>query len=105
MDRNALLQLVLWLIALYHVGMGLGGMLSDRLAERLARDVFGIRLELTPQSAHLVKLLGIYAIVFGAVVGVAAQAPQRSPELLNVIVLLYVLRVVNKIAQRAVYVE
>src|SRR5687767_2137085 len=102
MDKTGLLQVVLWLIALYHVLMGLGAMLSARIVEGLARGVFGMRLQLTPASAYLAKLLGIYAAVFGAVVGIAATDPTRYAVLLDVIVVLYVLRIVNKFAHRKV---
>ena len=105
MDRHGLLVVVLWLIAVYHVLMGIGALLSDRVAEQLAWRVFGLRLKLTPQSGYLVKLLGIYAAAFGAVAGVAAGAPERYPALLNVVVFLYVLRIVNKLAFRKVQVE
>lgn len=105
MDKTGMLQIVLGLIAAYHVLMGLGAMFSDQVAARLAWSVFGLRLEMTPQSSYLVKIIGIYAAVFGAVVGVIATEPARYTPLLMVIVALYVLRIGAKIAYRKTYVE
>jgi hypothetical protein len=99
------LKLVLYSIALYHLGMGLGALLSERVAEQLAWSVFGIRLKLAPQASYLVKLLGVYVIAFGLVVCVAAQAPERNPALLQIIVLLYALRIANKVGHQELYKE
>jgi hypothetical protein len=105
MDRQHLLQIVLWLIALYHVLMGFGAALSDRVAESLAASVFGIRLRLTPQASYLVKLLGVYTVVFGVIVMRAAVDPGRYPALLDGVVVLYILRILNRIVHRKLYIE
>ena len=60
---------------------------GDRTAERLATEVFGLRLEITPQTSYLVKLLGIYATVFGLVVCLAARSPEFHPGILYVVVI------------------
>jgi hypothetical protein len=99
------LKLVLYSIALYHLGMGLGAVISERVTEQLAWSVFGIRLKLAPQSSYLVKLLGVYVIAFGLVVGLAAQAPERYPGLLQIIVVLYAMRIANKVGHQALYKE
>lgn len=103
--RETLLELVLWLIALYHFLMGLGAVLSERVAEQLAEKAFGIRLRLEPQTSYMVKLLGVYAAIFGVVVGVAATNPGRYPVLLDVVVGLYVLRILNKVGHRKLFSE
>jgi len=96
---------VLWSIALYHFLMGLGVLISERAAERLADRVFGIKLVLAPQTSYIVKLLGVYTAIFGVVVGIAAVDPGRHPDLLNVVVLLYALRIANKLAYRKLFNE
>jgi hypothetical protein len=105
MDRLELLRIVLWLIAAYHGVMGVGGLLSTDVAARLAREVFGMELEVTPQSGYLIRLLCIYALAFGYFAGLAALDPVRNPALLDGIVLLYTLRIALKLGSLKVYEE
>lgn len=105
MDRLELLRIVLYLIAAYHLLLGAGGLLSTDTATKLARDLFGMELEVTPQSAYLTRLLSVYALAFGYFAGVAAADPSRNPALLDGIVLLYTLRIGLKLGSLKVYEE
>jgi hypothetical protein len=98
MTRQLFLKLVLIAIAVYHLFLGLAPFLSDALTVQLARSVFGLKLEMTSQLSYIVKLLGVYAMVFGFVCGVAAFNPVKYRPILNIIILLYVFRIVNKFA-------
>jgi hypothetical protein len=104
MNRDVALKLVLWGIALYHVVLGGGAFLSGPLAQQIAHSIFGIELTLDPAMAFVVKVLGVYALTFGVVTLVAARDPVRYRVLLDVIVVLYVLRIVNKLAFKSQYV-
>jgi hypothetical protein len=97
MSKRLALQIVLWAICLYHVVLGGGAFLSEDVAAWLAELLFSIKLEPTPQLSYVVKLLGVYALVFGLVSGTAALAPERHPTLLNLVIALYALRVLNKL--------
>jgi hypothetical protein len=99
MNRQFLLKVVLWSICVYHVFLGVGAFLSESWAVRLADAVFGMTVQPTPQLSYIVKLLGVYALVFGLMAGIAAREPRRHLSLLNVIVLLYVCRFLNKVFQ------
>jgi hypothetical protein len=105
MNKRIALQVVLWMICLYHVFLGVCGFLSEELAARLADIVFSIKLEPTPQISYLAKLLGIYAVVFGLMTAIAALAPERHPMLLKLVILLYVLRVLNKVVFSALFAQ
>lgn len=96
MNKTAALRVVLAMICIYHVVLGLAAFVSDAMAVTLARSIFGLNLDMTPQLSYIVQLLGIYAITFGIITGIMAADPLRYPVMLNVIVVLYVLRVVNK---------
>jgi hypothetical protein len=98
MNKQTFLKLVLLAISIYHLFLGLAPFLSDVLTVQLARSVFGLKLEMTSQLSYIVKLLGVYAMVFGFVCGVAAFNPAKYRALLNIIILLYIFRVVNKLA-------
>ncbi len=103
MTRESVLKLVLWAIALYHVVLGGGAFLSADLAQQLARSIFGIELTLDPAMAFVTKVLGVYAITFGLIAYIAARDPVRYRVLLNLIVFLYVLRILNKVVFKAEY--
>jgi hypothetical protein len=96
MTRIPALRVVLAMICIYHVGLGLAAFVSDAMAVSLARSIFGLNLDMTPQLSYIVQLLGVYAIVFGLITGLMAVDPLRYPLMLNVVVVLYVLRVLNK---------
>lgn len=97
MNKITGLKVVLVMICIYHVALGLATFVSGDLTVKLAKAIFGLNLEMTPQMSYIVQLLGVYAIAFGLVAGLAAADPLKHPVLLNVIVVLYALRVVNKL--------
>jgi hypothetical protein len=97
MNRTTLLQIVLWAICGYHVVLGGGAFLSSAIAEQAARSIFGISLQMDAQTAYVVRVLGVYALTFGLVAGIAATNPARHGTLLNLIVVLYVLRILVKL--------
>ena len=103
MTREMLLKLVLWGIGLYHVVLGGGAFLSAGLAQQMAKTLFGIEIALDPAMSFVAKVLGVYAITFGIVAFIAARDPARYRVLLNLIVFLYVLRILNKILFKADY--
>lgn len=97
MNKKMALQIVLLLICAYHLVLGVAAFLSEDTAVWLAELLFGIRIQPTPQLSYIVKLLGVYVVSFGLMAGVAALAPERYPILLNLVIMLYVFRVLNKI--------
>jgi hypothetical protein len=96
MNKLSLLKLVLALIAIYHLVLGLATFVSDDLTARLAWQLFGLNLEMTPQLSYIVQLLGVYAITFGVLTAFVARDPLAHRAMLNVVLILYVLRIVNK---------
>jgi hypothetical protein len=98
MNKQLLLKLVLIMISLYHFFLGLAPFLSDALTVQLARSVFGLKLDMTEQMGYIVKLLGVYAMVFGLVCGVAAFNTEKYRAILNIVFFLYLFRVLNKLA-------
>jgi len=96
MSRLSGLKIVLILIAIYHVGLGLAGFMSEDLTVRVARAVFGLNLNMTPQLSYIAQLLAVYALVFGLIVAMVARDPVKHRSLIPIVVILYILRVLNK---------
>jgi hypothetical protein len=96
MNKLTGLKIVLLLICVYHIVLGAAAFVSDDLAVRIGRTIFGLNLEMTPQLGYIVQLLGVYALIFGVMTGFVAADPVRHSVMLNVVVILYALRVLNK---------
>jgi hypothetical protein len=105
MNKRLALQLVLWSICIYHIVLGACGFLSEDLAVRLADLLYGMKVDPTPQLSYMVKLLGIYAVLFGLLVATAALAPERHSTLLNLIIVLYGLRILNRMVYSRLYAQ
>jgi hypothetical protein len=97
MTRKTALRLVLWAIAIYHVVLGGGAFLPPEQAQGIARSIFGIDIVLDPAMAFVAKVLGVYAITFGIVAFVASRDPVRYRVLLDLIVVLYAMRIATKL--------
>lgn len=95
--KEKLLKILLGLIAVYHVLLGLMAFLSGDFVMRIADSLFGLQVEPTGQVFYFGKLLGIYAIAFGAFIGMMMRDPHKYKDLLYVGVGLYALRIINKL--------
>jgi hypothetical protein len=91
------LKIVLWLIALYHIILGVAAFVSLPLTLWLAQALFGVSVELTPQASYIIRLLGVYVLAFGVLVAMLALDPSKHSSLLAVVAILYVCRILNKI--------
>ena len=88
---------ILYAIALYHVFLGIMAFISGSLTYKIAESIFGMQLMENHQMAYLGKLLGIYALIFGVFVFYVALDTKKYQKLIKVILLLYVLRILNRV--------
>lgn len=91
--KYPLLRGVLCLIGLYHVAFGLAANLPAPQVQAAAAAVLGVRLPAEPALYHVLKPFGIYAIVFGAMMLVAAWNPVKNRALISLGVVLFLLRI------------
>lgn len=89
-------RIVLGLVAAYHIGMGILAFCSDAAAVWLAKQAFGVTLDGSAQVMYLARLVGLYGVAFGVFVAVMAANPVRYARLVYVVLLLYVLRIVDR---------
>ncbi len=99
--RLRILKALLWLVCVTHVGMGLAGVLSPALAEKVAHGFYGATVEFTPTVVHLVRIIGAYMIAMGVLGGVAATDPERNRAVIVAVAVLLAIRV----AQRLIHAE
>ena len=89
---------LLWLICIYHVSIGVVAFMPAQVVRDSARVLLGLVLPDTPALFQVVKSLGVYAFVFGVMMGVAAWNPVKNRALITVGVVLFGLRIVQRLA-------
>lgn len=72
-----ILKLLLWDMSLYHIFLGLIGLIYGKELEYIASSVFNLSLTITPQILSLIRPLAAYLVVFGIMMGIAAYDPKR----------------------------
>jgi hypothetical protein len=88
---------LLWLICVYHVMIGVIAFMPPEVVRGSARVLLGLALPETPALYQVVKSLGVYALVFGVMMGVAAWDPIKNRALISVGVVLFALRIFQRL--------
>jgi hypothetical protein len=97
MTGKRLLTAVLVVISIYHVLVGALPFLPSHFAAWIVKSVFGMTVLVSDQLHYVAKLMGIYMIVFGVFAGIAARDPARHRDVIDVGMLLYALRLINRL--------
>ncbi len=90
-------KFILYAVGIYHIGLGSMGFLSTKLAAKITLFIFGMNLQVNPQMSYIAKLLGVYVIIFGIIMIVAATNPEKYKVIINIAVVLYVARFFERI--------
>lgn len=96
-NKHTALRALLWLICAYHVGFGLLANLPSDVMRRCAIALLGISLPTDAALDYVIKPFGIYAMTFGVMMGVAAWNPAKNRALISVGVVLFALRIVQRL--------
>lgn len=89
-------QILLWVIAIYHIALGVLLIVSGDLSIRAADAFYGWQIDGSPELGILGEILGCYAIVFGLMMVTAARDPVRYRSLLSIGIVLIVLRLIQR---------
>jgi hypothetical protein len=95
--RLRVLKVLLWLVCVTHLLLGMAGISSPALAERMANGFYGATVEFTPTVVHLVRILGAYMLAVGILGGVAAINPERHRPVIVAIAVLLAVRVLQRL--------
>jgi hypothetical protein len=93
------LQVLLGLAGVAHVLIGAGVNLSSRFPAVVAR-LYGAQIDWSPQFAYILKPLGVFMIVLGALILAAARDPVKHGAVVNALVTLLALRILQRIVCR-----
>lgn len=98
-NRHLAMRTLLWFIAVYHVAAGLLLNCPREWILAVARPALNnAALKDIPEVFFFLHPLGIYLIVFGILMGVAAWNPVKNRAIISVGVILFALRIVQRIA-------
>ncbi len=91
------LKTLLWVVAVYHIALGLLGIFAKGIAVTLAQTFFNFNLTLTDQIYWIINPFAAYVLIFGFFMALAAKDPKKFKNVIYVGVTLMAVRV----AQRA----
>lgn len=93
---SILLRILLWIVCLSHVAIGAGLNLVPGAAETMA-DLYGARVEWTPELTYILKPLGAFMLALGLVAASAAMRPLQSRAVIYAFVVLFVVRALQRL--------
>jgi hypothetical protein len=93
----AVWQVLLWIIALYHGAIGLILLGSGDQALKLAKSLAGMTLTGSPELGIIGEIFGCYLLAFALLMAAAAWNPVKNRAAVTIGLLLFVLRVVQRV--------
>jgi hypothetical protein len=90
---------VLALLAAYHLGTGLLGLIAPARARRLVRALYAADLRDAAQMDYVVAMIGAQAVAIGVLAGVATADPARNRAIVGGLALLQLLRAATRVAR------
>jgi len=90
------LKAYLWLIAIYHLFVGLAVNMSDHFTKLIAAT-YGATVDWTPQFTYILHPLGAFMIVLGFLAAVAARDPERYDAVVFGFIGLFLVRALHRV--------
>ena len=98
MNKSYLLgRLLLWMIAVYHVILGILLLASGETSIQAAKALMGWTIVGSPTLGIVGEILGCYFIAFGLMMAVAAWNPVNNRGVITVGLVLFVLRLFQRL--------
>jgi hypothetical protein len=92
------LRALLGLICVYHAAVGVIAFLPPSAVSAAAQALLGLKLPAEPALFHVIQSFGVYALVFGFTMGLAAYDPVKNRAMITVGIFLMALRVGQRLA-------
>jgi hypothetical protein len=97
MTKHTGIRALAGFMGVYHIFMGLAGIVSGQTAATGARILWNATVTVDPQFTYLAKFLGAYVIAFGVMMLAIAKDPVRYGPLVYVAALLGAIRIVERL--------
>ena len=96
-NKHTALRGLLWFICLYHVILGLCANLPPTQVQSLAKTIWGIHLPEEPALYQVIKPFGVYVMIFGIAMGIAAWNPVKNRAIISIGVALFGMRLLQRL--------
>jgi|GEM_PF-1338385 hypothetical protein len=96
-NKHTALRGLLWFICVYHVVLGLCANLPPSQVQAIAAALLGLQLPDNAALFQLLKPFGVYVMVFGVAMGIAAWNPVKNRALISLGVVLFALRLIQRL--------
>jgi hypothetical protein len=93
-------QLVLWLLAGYHLVVGAAALVAPALAARLIRSLYGATLPAEDAFRFATSMIGALALAIGLLAAVAALAPAEHRAIVGALIVLQLGRIFCRVRDR-----
>jgi hypothetical protein len=90
-------QAVAVFMGVYHLIIGILGLVSGEVAARVGSLLYGAHTEVTPVFSYMVKYLCAYVLAFGAMMLILASNPVKYKKLVYVALLVAVVRILSRL--------
>lgn len=98
MNRQFALRVVLALVCISHLVLGaIGYFASPGPVTKTLAAFYGASVTLTPQSLHLIRILGAFMIAIGVLAGFAFRHPRANRTVIYGVIVLLLLRVSQRL--------
>ncbi|MGI8546171.1 MAG: hypothetical protein ACR2M1_02380 [Gemmatimonadaceae bacterium] len=91
------LRVLLGALAAYHLGIGVASVTSYGSTAALSHHIYGLGLGDDPQFRYSIKMLGLYALVFGGLIMAAAWHPYDNRATIIALISLQLLRALFRV--------
>jgi hypothetical protein len=90
-------QAVAVFMGVYHLIIGILGLVSGEVAAGVGSLLYGAHTEVTPVFSYMVKYLCAYVLAFGAMMLILASNPVKYKKLVYVALLVAVVRILSRL--------
>jgi len=97
MTSDKSLKVLLWVVAVYHILIGLLGIFAKDTAVFIANNFFNFNLTLTDQMTWIINPFATYLLFFGVFMAVAAMDPKKYKNIIYAGIGLFALRIIQRI--------
>lgn len=91
------IRILLWLTAVYHLVAGVAATIAQEKAVALGAFLFGMSITLTPETALLVRYLGVFGITLGVLAALAACDPVKNRCIVTGMAVYFLVRAFDRV--------
>ncbi len=96
-NNHQALKIVIWIVAVYHIILGLLGIFAKDYAVSLAKAFFNFNLTFNDQMYWVINPFSAYVLIFGVFMAVAATDPSKYKNIIYAGIGLFAIRIIQRV--------